>query len=388
MWTSFHHMYNRFIDPTKRPKDAKGADIPIGAKTRAYYADSTVMAYWRAFRDMLNYKIKDIAIQRQDLADTYAKGVETSWGDSNTDPILQKEYGILVKRQDGSQITATDIEEIRKGWLSVQNVFGNLKPNAEKYNLKISHASKRMMFASKAIGMWVPRFKTIGVSSKFGMEQFNSTFSHEVGHFIDYLVGQLTGKRYETDDYESKAGIIAFTFRNHMNKDKSEQSDYINCTKECFARSMQMYYGVETLGEDAGVSYDYEKMDEKMPFFTADNFVPKEVYYDKIKPMIEEFLAEQFDVFKTTVDLDGSDDIVPIGTENIEPVTKIKRTEEIEEPAPEIKKPDPVPEPVKEDVEDNEISELIKSLQTLRVMTMGDEKQEITDLINALEYLK
>ena len=245
-----------------------------------------------------------------------------------------------------------------------------------------------MMFASKAIGMWVPRFKTIGVSSKFGMEQFNSTFSHEVGHFIDYLVGQLTGKRYETDDYESKAGIIAFTFRNHMNKDKSEQSDYINCTKECFARSMQMYYGVETLGEDAGVSYDYEKMDEKMPFFTADNFVPKEVYYDKIKPMIEEFLAEQFDVFKTTVDLDGSDDIVPIGTENIEPVTKIKRTEEIEEPAPEIKKPDPVPEPVKEDVEDNEISELIKSLQTLRVMTMGDEKQEITDLINALEYLK
>jgi hypothetical protein len=41
--------------------------------------------------------------------------------------------------------------------------------------------------------------------------------AHEIAHFIDNRLGIKNGKRWETDNYESTAGIIAFTFRNSMN---------------------------------------------------------------------------------------------------------------------------------------------------------------------------
>ena len=76
--------------------------------------------------------------------------------------------------------------------------------------------------------MFVPSYGTIGISDKYGDNQFQSTMAHECAHFIDYFMGQLNGKRWDTDDFEGLAGRIAFEFRDSMNKPKKDQSKYIN----------------------------------------------------------------------------------------------------------------------------------------------------------------
>ena len=213
----------------------------------------------------------------------------------------------------------------------------------------------------KAIGVYVPDMGTIGVSEKYGDKQFESTMSHEVAHFIDNFIGELNGKRWATDDYESAAGILAFTFRNNMNKPKSQQTDYINATKECFARAMQQYFGHKIYGDDAVVIQDAREGEASTPIYVASNFVNKENFETKIKPLIEQFLNENSNVFKTTVDLDETNEIEPIGTE----------TNVSEEP-----------------VKPNEnIQDLIEGLEILLDASSDAQKQELSDVIEGLKLL-
>jgi hypothetical protein len=320
MYVSFHIMYEDFIDKTK-------AIINQGGKR---YADPTVMKYWRDFAEMINYKLKDIKIQREDYSDTYKQAIETSFGESNVNPILKEKYGILVKRQNGDKINAIEIDLIEKSWIKIQNVYGNLKAEALKNNLKISHSGERLMFAMKALGVFIPQMGTIGVSNKLGEVDFRSTFSHETAHFIDNFIGKLNGKRWATDDYESLAGRIAFTFRNSMNKGKNDQTDYINATKECFARAFQQYFGIKTEGEDAITkNVDNKVAPEGIEIWKHPNFVNKFTFKDEIEPLIEQFLKENLDVFETTVDIDGTNDLVPITVEENKVVEEVKTEEPI-----------------------------------------------------------
>ena len=309
MYVSFHIMYEDFIDKTK-------AIINQGGKR---YANPTVGKYWRDFAEMINYKLKDIKIQREDYSDTYKQAIETSFGESNVDTILKEKYGILVKRQNGDKINPVEIDLIEKSWIKIQNVYGNLKAEALKNNLKISHSGERLMFAMKALGVFIPQMGTIGVSNKLGEVDFRSTFSHETAHFIDNFIGKLNGKRWATDDYESLAGKIAFTFRNSMNKSKNDQTDYINATKECFARAFQQYFGMKTEGEDAFTkNVDNKVAPEGIEIWKHPNFVNKFTFKDEIEPLIEQFLKENLDVFETTVDIDGTNDLAPITKEETE----------------------------------------------------------------------
>jgi hypothetical protein len=303
MWVSFHNMYEDLIDKTKTIINQKGK----------LYADPTVIKYWRDFVEMINYKLKDIKIQREDYSDTYKQAIETSFGESNVDTVLKEKYGILVKRQNGDKIKPVEIDLIQKSWIEIQKVYGNLKAEALKNNLKISHSGEKLMFAMKALGVYIPQMGTIGVSNKLGEIDFKSTFSHETAHFIDNFIGKLNGKRWATDDYESLAGKIAFTFRNSMNKSKSDQTDYINATKECFARAMQQYFGMKTEGEDAITkNVDNKIAPEGIEIWKHPNFVNKFTFKDEVEPLIEQFLKENLDVFETTVDLDGTNDLAPI----------------------------------------------------------------------------
>jgi hypothetical protein len=308
MWISFHSMYEDFIDKTKTLRDKNGNKDPKGR-----YADPVVMKYWVDFAEMINYKLKDIKIQREDYSDTYKQAIETSFGESNTDDILKEKYGILVKRQNGDKIKPNEIELIKDSWIEIQKVYGNIKAEAIKHNLKISHSGEKLMFAMKALGVYIPQMGTIGVSNKLGVVDFKSTFSHETAHFIDNFIGELNGKRWATDNYESLAGRIAFTFRNSMNKNKSSQTDYINATKECFARAMQQYFGMKTEGEGAvTMNVDLKEFPEGLPFIKHPNFVNQITFKSEIEPLIEQFLKENLDVFETTVDLDGTNDLAPI----------------------------------------------------------------------------
>jgi hypothetical protein len=322
MWISFHNMYEDLIDKTKTLLDKNGNPDPKGR-----YANSVVMKYWRDFAEMINYKLKDIKIQREDYSDTYKQAIETSFGESNVDTILKEKYGILVKRQNGDKIKPIEIELIKNSWIEIQKVYGNLKAEAVKHNLKISHSGEKLMFAMKALGVYISQMGTIGVSNKLGEVDFKSTFSHEVAHFIDNFIGELNGKRWATDNYESLAGKIAFTFRNSMNKNKKDQTDYINATKECFARAFQQYFGMKTEGEGAvTLNVDLKEFPEGLPFIKHPSFVNQITFKSEIEPMIEQFLKENLDVFETTVDIDGTNDLAPI-TEEEEPKLSFINTE-------------------------------------------------------------
>jgi len=303
MWHSFHEMYERFINP-------------LAVQPKPRIANPEVWSYWASFRYQMDWKIKDIGVQRQFESDIRAAAIETSFGESNTDSALRESLGILVKRQSGDKITPAEIEQIRKAWVNVNRAFGDLSGIARDTNLKISHTAKKLVFASKAAGMYVPSMGTIAVSDKFGDNQFESILAHELAHFIDNKLGGESGHRYYSDDFESTAGLVADMLRRNMTK--SSTSDYINSTKECFARAMELYFSISTFGDNASVIYSYTELDRKRPYFFEDHYVSKEVYYDKLKPLIEAFLAENKLFLKYDVDVKGVPAIEDLSEKPIE----------------------------------------------------------------------
>lgn len=364
---TFHDMYEYWVDPSVYKRSKSG----IRDDKNGRFGDPKVFSYWRAYVEMMEFKISDLKAQRKDLEETYQKALETSFGESNTSTVLKKEYGILVKRQNGDEIKPVEVEQIKEAWASIQSVFGDLKPNAEKFNMKVSHSGKKLMFAMKALGVFIPSMGTIGVSNKFGEKEFRSTMSHEVAHFIDYIVGKLNGKRWATDDYEDTAGVIAFTFRNNMNKPKEHQTDYINATKECFARCLQQYYMMKTYGDEATVNYSSVILEHEMPIYNVDSMVTKNTFNEKLVPLIEKFFEEQKDVFKTTFDLDGSDDIVPIAEEKEEP----------------IKEMEPIEKPQTKAV-NTELTDAIDGLEIMLASAEGESLQELNDAIEGLKLMQ
>lgn len=271
MWASFHNMYERFLNPE-------------ATQPKPRYANPEVFQYWRKFRDMMSFKIKDIQMQREVDNEQYKKALETSFGDTNTNDILLADYGILTKRQDGKPIAPVQINQIQEGWTLVNENFGNLVDISKQVSLKVSHTTNTNVFASKAIGVFVPKMVTIAVSSKHGDQQFNCTFAHEAAHYIDWHLGSKYGKRFMTDDYESSAGVLAFEFRRLLNQ--KSNSDYINATKECFARALEQHFAMSVYGDDVA-------MGNMLGLYVSDaNYVSRDNYYTHIKPLIETFFGD------------------------------------------------------------------------------------------------
>jgi hypothetical protein len=368
MYGSFHDMYTAFINPeakkyvVDRRTNVKKY-LNIGEGGVGVYADPEVFRYWEKFRDMMQYKIKDIAFQREEMSENYKTAIETSFGDSNTDNFLYADYGVLVKRQNGDKINASEIEEIKIGLSNVYGKFGNLKEQFIQNKTKISHTGKKLVFGQKAVGCYIPNMGTIAVSEKYGEIQFNSTMSHEIAHFIDNKLGIKNGKRWETDNYESTAGIIAFTFRNSMNKPKNEQSDYTNATKECFARAMQQYFVMQTYGDDVEIVYGYGTFVVPERISNQEVFVNKITFNAEIKPLIERFLQENKDFFSTEIMLE-------------------KVNAQIKETSTEI-----TPIIVEEVVDTDELQQAIETLKMLLETLPEEEKQEVQEAIDVLEIL-
>ena len=303
MWISFHDMFNRFVNADALPykgRDAyklfeqgfytkESAEIAAQKSPNTTYGHPLAFEYWHVFSEFLNWKIKDIKVQRETISEMRKLAIETSFGESNTNDALKSEYGILVKRQDGSKITPTDIDQISKAWQQINKTFGNLKDLASTNNLKISHTGNKYVFASKAAGMYVPDMQTIAVSNKFGDNQFNSIFAHETAHWIDNKLGQSQNKRYATDDYESISGQIAIAFRKNMNE--ASDSDYTNSSKECFSRAFEEFFSIENYGNEATLVYSNKPLDGVRTYFSEKDYVGKPAFESKIKPLIEKFLT-------------------------------------------------------------------------------------------------
>lgn len=281
MPTSFHIMFENFIDKTATRKKK-------GYQT---YAHPKAWAEWDKIKYLLKFKIIDIKEQRKELSDSRKAGMETSYGHSHTNPLYLEDFGILVKRQNGESISSEHIAEIEEAYFKVQSLFGSLNNFNNKKTLVLSHSGKKYMYAAKAIGVFIPSFNAIGVSGKYGLNQFSDTMAHEIAHYIDHNLGAEKGYRYLTDDYSSQAFKVANTFRKNLN-DKGIDSDYLLSTKECFARAMQQHFAISTRGFDAEGVYDFSPPSEGKPYIISSAFVSKKVYEDQIKPEIAKLLKE------------------------------------------------------------------------------------------------
>lgn len=215
-------------------------------------------------------------MQAIEIENSYSKGLETSYGDSNLNYSLLAEFGVLVKRQNGDQISEAEILEIKQG---LDNSFKTLGLSAavlKNFGLKISHSGSKRMFANKhAIGIFCRRFNAIGVcfdSQKTG----ESILAHELAHLVDHLAGKMFDYNYASDIQGGDASEIARIFRRHMNF--VQLSDYQNRTCECFARALQQYF-------DYCNGYP-------LNLDTNGNHVAKEVFQSKLAPLIEKFLTE------------------------------------------------------------------------------------------------
>jgi hypothetical protein len=87
-----------------------------------------------------------------------------------------------VKRQNGSNILPTQIDQIERAWVAVNNLFGIKYAEASLQGLKISHTGDRLCFASKAAGMYIPKMKTIAVSAKIMAKSNFSKYWHTKPH--------------------------------------------------------------------------------------------------------------------------------------------------------------------------------------------------------------
>lgn len=294
MPTSFHVMHERFVDPThKRYKSKNGIKTELNRTEGAsgqHYGHQAVFDDWRNIKKMFAWKLSDLKIERENISDMRKKALETSYGESGTDDTILDSHGIKTKRQNGDIISGDQIDQIKLHWESIQEVFAPLKEMAKSDNLKISHSGEKLMFAAKAVGMYVPSMMTIGVSQKYGDDQFSFTFAHEVAHYMDNKLGGSNGGRFASGDYESSAGKLASALREGMNGVNSA-NDYYASSHECFARSMEQYFAIETKGTGT------TKRDDT--YFEMPYYANESLYNSKIKPLVEAFLQENGSFFKS-----------------------------------------------------------------------------------------
>lgn len=291
MAVSFHSMYERFVNKEAQALKKDHSKLKLGEQYFGQvYANPEVWKSWEYYRETLDWKINDFDVQREEMSDIRKKALETSYGDVGTSDVLLNDYGIKVKRQNGDDIGPKEVEQLKNAWESVQKNYGKMKNSAKESNLKLSHAGETYMYASKSIGMYVPDYKTIGVTAKLGTDQLGFTMGHETAHWIDHMIGEKNGKRYGSNNYDSTAGKIAITLRRNMNK-KSD-SKYLNSTHECFARALEQYHTIETSGYNALI------FGEK-PIVSHEFFVNKDVYDNQLKPLIQQFLQENKEILKS-----------------------------------------------------------------------------------------
>lgn len=247
---------------------------------------------WKIHNEIMqDMKLKsvDMTIQFHDSYDVYGKGEETSYGDSGTKNTLLNSHGVKVKRQNGNEITSKEINEVKAALDDVYKVFGNKSELSKKFGLKISHAGQVMMHARKAIGIFFPRFKAIGVSfidADYGGKGL--TLAHEFAHFMDYSSGKSVKRNFHSDDWNSTAGKIS----NKLREQLKDYSDYEGRTCECFARSMESFFAYKTKGEDAV---------KRLHTSRGTSMYPEDIEYMKkeIYPLCEQYLKENEAVLKS-----------------------------------------------------------------------------------------
>jgi len=252
-------------------------------------------------------KILDLNYQKIDYLGRFTKGRETSYGDSNLNSALKNEFGVNIKRQDGTEFTQKQLSNMRELLKKMYSHYGDLSKEFEDSGYKISYAADVNQHASKnAIGIYFPFYKAIGVSVfADDVESASCTFAHEIAHYLDGKRGDELNRYFASDDENSLEYKIADSFRKHLNNKKLK--GYWKRTCECFARALEQYYAVEK---------SIYKNPESNPYFKNEAYCSFNNYNKYIKPLVSEYMKEHSKRF---------------GFENLENEIKSEKGEAVEE---------------------------------------------------------
>ncbi|MBO4858719.1 MAG: hypothetical protein J5527_09405 [Treponema sp.] len=290
----------KYKDTDKSITD-KAFELKGKSPGKLYHIQNNVvfLEQWQPLLENIKGKRLDMNYQKQDYIDSYSKAVETAYGDSNTFNNLYNDFGVKIKKQNGSNFTKTEIVRLSEVIEKVYSHYGNLSNMAGEYKLKISYADNCMQFARKAIGLFTSYQNAIGISFFNEEKQLtvagnnhlpDVTLAHEIAHWLDNLKGKDSHNFFASDKYGTLENQIAEKFKEEIKlREKSNKSaarigktdeiylgEYWFRTCECFARAMEQYYALEQ-GIDLSEEISYARKDN----FEAD-FVPL------IKELMEE----------------------------------------------------------------------------------------------------
>jgi hypothetical protein len=242
----------------------------------------------RMFLTDMKQRMLDMNLQYEENMTSYSKGEMTSYGRKNTKKDLVPSLGVLVKRQNGDEISPFEIKEIKTALSDVYSVFGNKSSLAKRTGLLVSHSGVRLQHAMKAYGLYTPIHNAIGVTWQQGDTGAGFTMSHEFGHFMDHeLAVTISDFSYISEDPNHVASSIANTFRDNMAE--SQTSTYQNRTCECFARALEQYYSTKK-----GLHEEYQKTRN-----ISGNHPKQDVFEQKVMPLIDRFFKENDSILKS-----------------------------------------------------------------------------------------
>jgi hypothetical protein len=203
------------------------------------YGKEERWVFHRELQEEIKYKANDIKFQTEELENVFSIGEQTSYGDDKLNDKLLKKYGVKVKLQNGGVIQENHIKVIERSLSTFHKTFGRITNICSDFSLKISYARDTHMHARNAVGLFAQDFSVVGISEMGNVERI---LAHELGHFLDFYLGDPVYRYYLSDDKNSVCGKIANLFRKNMVSKQS--SEYQNRTKECFARAIEQYYSI------------------------------------------------------------------------------------------------------------------------------------------------
>ena len=281
---------------------------------------------WQPLLENIKGKRLDMNYQKQDYIDSYSKAVETAYGDSKSFNNLYNDFGVKIKKQNGTNFSKPEIEKLSETLKKVYAHYGNLFELAGEYGLKISYADNCMQFARKSIGLYFSYHNAIGISFFNEEKQLSVagsnhlpdvTLAHEVAHWLDNQKGKESHNFFASDKYGTLENKIATKFKEEIKlREKSNKSaarigktdeihlgEYWFRTCECFARAMEQYYALKQ-GIDLSEEISYARKEN----FEAD-FIP----------LIEELMEENKKLFSLSIETSSNSilDVYIASNENL-----------------------------------------------------------------------
>ena len=281
---------------------------------------------WQPLLENIKGKRLDMNYQKQDYIDSYSKAVETAYGDSKSFNNLYNDFGVKIKKQNGTNFSKPEIEKLSETLKKVYAHYGNLSELAGEYGLKISYADNCMQFARKSIGLYFSYHNAIGISFFNEEKQLSVagsnhlpdvTLAHEVAHWLDNQKGKESHNFFASDKYGTLENKIATKFKEEIKlREKSNKSaarigktdeihlgEYWFRTCECFARAMEQYYALKQ-GIDLSEEISYARKEN----FEAD-FIP----------LIKELMEENKKLFSLSIETSSNSilDVYIASNENL-----------------------------------------------------------------------